>query len=235
MRQGLSFLLLTFRRILVDNAISASYTCQWFTIISMEVDIMKSSKILEITQIGVVTAIICAVSQLPGIPLPGGVPMTLQTLIIPLAGILLGAKNGTLATLVYVLLGAVGLPVFSGFSGGFGVIAGMTGGFIISFPLLALFAGLSDHIGSVMTKNSKIPYYGFLLLGLLLGAVLNYVVGTIWFMLVAKTSFLAGFTACVAPFIPTAILKIILAAIVGPAVKRVLIRANALSSREAIA
>ena len=193
---------------------------------------MKNNKIVEITQIGVVAAIICAISQLPGIPLPGGVPMTLQTLIIPLAGILLGTKNGTIATIGYVLLGAVGLPVFAGFSGGLGSIAGMTGGFIVSFPLLALFAGIGDSFGSKLVKSSKVPYYVLLLIGLVIGASLNYLIGTVWFMFVAKSTFAAGFAACVAPFIPTSILKIVLVAAIGPAVKRILLRSDVLSSRK---
>ena len=100
----------------------------------------KKAGIQTITQVAVMTAVIAVVSQL-SIPMPAGVPMTLQTFIIPLAALVLGTKKGTLAALLYVLIGIVGVPVFSGLSGGPGVAFGITGGFIISFPLMALAAG----------------------------------------------------------------------------------------------
>ena len=112
----------------------------------------------DLCQTGIFTALIVVCSQL-SIPMPAGVPMTLQTFIIPLAGIVLGAKRGTIATCIYVLLGAVGLPVFAGFAGGLGILFGMTGGFILSFPLMALFAGL----GSRRDKKSMT------ILGLIIG------------------------------------------------------------------
>lgn len=74
--------------------------------------------------------------------------------------------------------------------------------------------------------KTNVQYYVILVLFLLLGAVLNYAVGTVWFVVVAKSTFAVAFGACVAPFIPTAILKIILTAILGPVIKHVLVRAN---------
>lgn len=192
----------------------------------------SNNKIQRICYIAVFTAVICVVSQLPGIPLPGGVPMTLQTLIIPLAGIVLGTVDGLIATLLYVLLGMIGLPVFSGFSGGLGVILGATGGFIISFPLMPLFAGLGEKLGS--KTDSKSLYFVSLYCGLTIGAVLNYVVGTLWFAgiylgAINGENILAGFTACVLPFIPTAIIKIVLCGVVGVAIKKSLRRAGLLA------
>ena len=84
----------------------------------------RNSKTQRICYIAILTAIICVISQLPGIPLPGGVPMTLQTLVIPLAGIILGWFDGFVATLLYLILGAVVLPLVSGFSGGIEGVAG---------------------------------------------------------------------------------------------------------------
>ncbi len=189
----------------------------------------KNNKVVRICYIAAFTAIICVISLLPGIPLPGGVPMTLQTLIIPMAGIILGPVDGFIATLIYVLLGAVGLPVFSGFTGGLGVIMGATGGFIISFPVLALISGL----GVLFRKPSigrYVALYGFLILG----AVVNYLVGTIWFAAVYMGAVNAetmatGFTACVLPFIPTSIIKIILSGVLGLTIRRALIKANLLT------
>lgn len=175
----------------------------------------KKSNVRCLTYTAIFTALICVLSQL-SIPMPAGVPMTLQTLIIPIAGIILGAKWGTISTLIYLLLGAVGIPVFAGGTAGFGVLFGMTGGFLISFPLMALCAGLGSR------KNNKAATA----IGLILGAVLNYAIGTIWFVVAAPSDFASAFTACVLPFIPTAIIKIIGAEILGLYLKKVLTKAG---------
>lgn len=93
-------------------------------------------KTLDLCMIGVVTAVIVIMAQI-SIPMPLGVPMTMQTFAITLAGIILGSKKGAVASLIYVLLGAVGVPVFANFSGGYQLLVGPTGGFIISFPIMA--------------------------------------------------------------------------------------------------
>ena len=154
------------------------------------------------------------------IPLPGGVPMTLQTLIIPIAGIVLGARRGTIATIVYLLLGAVGLPVFAGFSGGISKLAGMTGGFLLSFPIMAWCAGMFSK------KND----YIMTAIGLVVGAAANYAVGSIMFMALTKMDLAGTLAACVIPFIPTAIIKIVLAEILGLLLKKTLIQAGLLET-----
>ena len=106
----------------------------------------KTTKISKINvrdfcYISAFTAIIAVMAQI-SIPLPAGVPLTLQTLAVPLAGIVLGAKRGCVSTLLYVLLAAVGVPVLANMTGGIGYVFGITGGFIISFPVMALLSGL---------------------------------------------------------------------------------------------
>ena len=181
---------------------------------------MKTEKLslVDISQIALFTALIAVMAQI-SIPLPGGVPLTLQTLAIPLAGLVLGPKKGTLSTIVYVLLGAVGAPVFANFTGGIGIVLGMTGGFLLSFPIMALLAGFASG------KNAKSP---ILWMWLLAGAVINYIVGTLWFMFAAKANLMGALTACVIPFIPTAIIKMILAGMLGPMLRGVLIKSNLL-------
>ncbi len=193
----------------------------------------QGSKIADSCRIGLFTALICVISQIPGIPLPGGVPMTLQTLILPLAGIILGPVNGTIASLIYLLLGIAGLPVFSGFKGGIGVLLGATGGFIISFPLLPLFAGLGQRIGARKAGEKGPFYHTMLIIGLVLGAALNYVVGTFWFAGIYLGGVNAenlgkGFAACVLPFLPTAVIKIVLALLLGNLLRRTLKKASLL-------
>ena len=178
----------------------------------------------DILYIAVFAAIIAVLAQV-SIPLPAGVPLTLQTLAVPLAGMILGKRRGTIATVIYVLLGAVGVPVFANLSGGLGIVLGMTGGFIISFPLMAYLAGYGMETASRSSGiRAQIPMWA----GLVSGALINYAVGTVWFMIIAHTDLTAALMGCVVPFIPTAILKIILAGLLGPILRKALVRARLL-------
>ena len=154
--------------------------------------------IQELCIIGLTTALICVIAPF-SLPMPLGVPMTLQSFIITLMAIILGAKRGATATLIYILLGAFGLPVFSNFTGGWQCLIGPTGGFILSFPIMAYVIGLSSS----------------LLLGMFFGTALNFACGIAVFCLVTESSFTVGFTTCVLPFIPLTIIKWILAYIIG--------------------
>lgn len=176
---------------------------------------MKKVKlsVQDMCMIGMFTAIIVIMAQI-SIPMPMGVPMTMQTFAITLAAIVLGAKNSTISTIVYVLLGAIGVPVYAGFTGGIDKLIGPTGGFLFSFPIMALIIG----IGADLYKKNK----AWLVAGIIVGTVVNYICGVLWFCFVTWTadstiagSLMTGFTACVLPFIPTAIIKAILAVIVG--------------------
>ena len=89
---------------------------------------MKTRDLVICALFAAMTAILAQIS----IPFPGGVPLTLQLLSISLCGVLLGSKRGFMSILVYIILGAIGLPVFAGFSGGFQYIVGYSGGFISS-------------------------------------------------------------------------------------------------------
>lgn len=162
----------------------------------------------DLASIALFTAIIAVMAQII-IPMPYGVPMTLQTLAVPLAGMVLGSKKGTISTLLYVLLGAVGAPVFAGMTGGLGVVIGRTGGFILSFPAVALLAGLGAETGNRWR----------LAIGLAAGAAANYLCGTVMFAAIAGTGLYAAFAACVLPFIPTAVIKIVLSGILGIQIK----------------
>ena len=168
---------------------------------------MQKSKISvqDICSIAIMTAITVVMAQI-SIPMPMGVPMTMQTFAITLAGVILGSKKGGLSILVYVLLGAIGVPVFAGFSGGVQNLIGPTGGFIISFPIMAYVIGLG-----VEHRKKK----GMFVLMLILGTVLNYVVGVAMLCIIMNISVMTGITACVLPFIPTAIIKAVVAALLG--------------------
>lgn len=168
---------------------------------------MKQSKlsIQEICLIAIMTAITAVMAQI-SIPLPMMVPMTMQTFAVTLAGIILGAKCGSIAMGVYLLLGAVGVPVFSGFKGGLQSLIGPTGGFLLSFPIMAYIIGKGMEL-----RKQK----GMFVLLLCVGTISNYVVGVLMYCVVMDSSVWTAITACVLPFVPSAIIKAVLASVLG--------------------
>ena len=167
--------------------------------------------IQEICYVGLFTAVIAVMAQI-SIPMPGGVPMTMQTFAITLAAVVLGAKLSTVSSVIYLLLGAVGVPVLANFSGGFDKFIGPTGGFLISFPLMAFIIGWgADH---------RHAFRGAYVIALIVGTIVNYVVGTVMFCVLMNSSIAAGVTACVLPFIPTAVIKAVLATVIGFLVRK---------------
>lgn len=179
---------------------------------------MNHSKISvqDICTIGLCTAVIAIMAQI-SIPMPAGVPMTMQTFAITLAAIILGAKKGAAAALIYVLLGAAGVPVLAGFTGGYQYLIGPTGGFLLSFPIMAYIIGF----GAEKFRRVNMGFIAFLILG----TVINYIGGIVMFCLVTGGSIWAAFTACVLPFIPTAVIKAALATIIGLRIHRRLVSA----------
>ncbi|QCR32754.1 biotin transporter BioY [Lysinibacillus sp. SGAir0095] len=154
-------------------------------------------------------AIIAVLAQMT-IPLPL-IPITGQTLAIGLIVTILGKKNGTLAVLLYILLGAIGLPVFSGFSGGLAVIVGPTGGYIIGFLVQAYLMGLyMDKFGVNYTHS---------IIANLIGMVITLTFGTTWLKIVGDLSWTAAFMGGVYPFIIVGIIKAVAAAWIGVIVR----------------
>ena len=128
------------------------------------------------------------------ISIPATVPFTLQTFGIFLAVGVLGGKRGTLAVLVYLLLGAVGIPVFAGFSGGVGCLLGSTGGYLVGFLFTALVMWAMERL---MGKKLWV-----LALSMLLGLVVCYAFGTVWFILVyARTTGEIGLLTALVSFL----------------------------------
>lgn len=171
----------------------------------MNKSVNKRLNTRDMVYIGTFSALMAACSW---IMIPSAVPFTLQTFGVFVTMGLLGGKRGTLAVLTYILLGAVGLPVFSGFNGGLGVILGATGGYIGGFLVSAL----------VMWAFEKLFGWGkiTLIFAMLLGLLVCYCVGTAWFMAVyTRTTGPVGVTAvlgwCVFPFIIPDLIKIGLA------------------------
>ena len=152
------------------------------------------------------------------ISVPSAVPFTLQTFGVFMAAGLLGGKRGTVSVLIYILLGAAGIPVFSGFKGGAGVLAGSTGGYIVGF----LFTAFIMWLFEAKTRNRKYT----LPISMAVGLLACYAFGTAWFMLVyARTSGSVGLvtalTWCVFPFILPDAAKITLACFLIRRIKNV--------------
>lgn len=175
----------------------------------------KSFTTKEVVFMGVFVALMAICSW---ISIPGTVPFTLQTLGVFLAIFVLGGKKGTLAITTYVILGAIGAPVFAKFTGGFGAIFGRTGGYIIGFIAAGLVMWIFESL-----FGRKLPV---LVLSATLGMLACYAIGTAWFMYVfAKTNEPVGLQVilgwCVYPFILPDILKIVLALIIGDRLHKV--------------
>ena len=142
------------------------------------------------------------------ISVPYVVPFTLQTFGVFLAVGVLGGKRGTLAVLIYILMGCVGLPVFAGFSGGFGILLGSTGGYIVGFLVQALIMWAMEQIPG----NSNVVT----IVSMVLGLIGCYAFGTIWFVLIyaRSTGPVGVWTAlgwCVFPYIIPDLVKMALA------------------------
>ncbi|HJB25735.1 MAG TPA: biotin transporter BioY [Firmicutes bacterium] len=133
------------------------------------------------------------------------VPFNLATFAVFLAGGLLGASTGAISQIVYVFLGAIGVPVFAQFSGGFQNLIGPTGGYIIGYIAGAWVTGL------LVNQFSKRSFFLYAL-AMAAGLAACYALGTAWYMVLTKANLTASLMLCVVPFLPVDALKIVLAA-----------------------
>ena len=170
---------------------------------------MNKSKAYPIVLVGVFVAIIsiCAWISIPMVP----IPITLQILGVFITASILGAKLGTVSIIIYILLGAVGLPVFSNFTGGFGILLSPTGGFIIGFIFTALTVGIITSFKNSILTNT---------LAMLLGFLLCYLFGTLWYCIYANVDFITAVLFCVVPFLIGDSVKICISAILVTKLKK---------------
>ncbi len=168
----------------------------------------KRYKTLDMVYISMCTILIAVCSW---ISIPTAIPFTLQTFAVLCTVGLLGGKRGTIAVLLYILLGVVGLPVFAGFGSGVGALLGMTGGYIIGFIFTALAYSLITRL-----FGNKTP---IIILAMFVGMLCCYLFGTAWFMYVyTRDTGAVGLTAvlgwCVFPFIIPDLIKTAMAVII---------------------
>jgi Uncharacterized conserved protein len=187
-----------------------------------------NTKTKEITLIGLMAAVTCIAGPL-SLPLPfSPVPISLTNLAVYFSVYILGMKRGTVSYLVYLLIGLVGVPVFSAFTGGPAKLFGPTGGYLIGFLFMALISGYC-----VDRWNGRIAAS---FIGMISGTVVCYFLGTTWLAFQMSlgsnqtfvTMFPAAFAAGVLPFIVGDLIKIILSLLIGSQV-RVRVRRIALN------
>ncbi|MDE7275662.1 MAG: biotin transporter BioY [Lachnospiraceae bacterium] len=171
----------------------------------------------DIVGVGMFAAVLAVLSQI-SIPMPSGVPITLQTFAVALAGVVLAWKLGTASVLVYILLGAVGVPVFAGFTGGAQALVNYTGGFIWGFLGMALLCGIG-----VQMKNK----IAGILLGIA-GLAVCHLFGTIQFMVVMKMGLVESFLLASAPYLIKDVISVVLGFVVGGQIRTRLLKAGLL-------
>ena len=162
--------------------------------------------------IAMMTAITCILAPL-SIPIPvSPVPISLTNLVLLISVYILGWKDASISFIIYLLLGLAGLPVFSGFSGGLGKIAGPTGGYLAGFIFMTVIAGLAVDIFS----GKRLPA----VIGMALGTAVAYAFGTAWLAIQMDLTFISALSIGVLPYLAGDTLKIILAVSAGPMLKK---------------
>ena len=180
--------------------------------------VRRNKRIYTLTMTAAAAATVCVLGPW-AIPV-GPVPLSLCTLFLYLTAWLLGPKQAAAAATVYVLMGAAGLPVFSGFMGGLGHLAGPTGGYIAGYLPLSVICALFVE---------KFPARRWMhLAGMAAGTTVLYAIGTVWFCLQTGTGLLSGLALCVLPFLPGDLLKMLIALLLGPTLRKRLERSGLL-------
>lgn len=182
---------------------------------------LSFSRTRMITFSALMAAVICVLGPI-SLPIPiSPVPISLGILAVYAAVYALGMKYGLISTLLYILLGFVGLPVFSSFSGGAAKLLGPTGGYIIGYIFTVLIAGFFiDRF-----ENRRVLH----IVGMALGTAVCYAFGTAWLAYQGGMSFKAALVAGVIPFIPVDCVKIVIASAFGPKLRATVKKATAAS------
>ena len=159
--------------------------------------------------VAIMTALTCILAPF-SLPI-GPVPISLTNLVIYFSLYLLGWKLGTLSYVIYLLIGLVVVPVFSGFTAGPAKLFGPTGGYLIGFIPMAIIAGI---------VIDKFTNRGIQILGMIVGTAICYAFGTAWFCFQSGYTVGAALAVCVIPFIPADLCKMVIAMIIGPMVRK---------------
>jgi len=170
-----------------------------------------------IAVIGVMTAVICIMGPISLVLPISPVPISLGTLAIYFVPYVLGMRKGTISCCIYLLIGLVGLPVLTGFSGGTAKLLGPTGGYLIGYIFMTLICGF------VIDRTNKMP---ICFLGMLLATAVLYLFGTVWLAYQADMTFPQALAAGVLPFIIGDLAKIVIAMLAGAQIRKRLEKAG---------
>jgi biotin transport system substrate-specific component len=173
--------------------------------------------------VAIMAAVMCVVAPF-SIPI-GPVPVSFANLVIYIFALLLGMKGATAGYLIYLLLGAVGIPVFSGFEGGLQKIAGPTGGYLIALIILAAICGYAAERRRESRFSDIIIYVSAMACGL----AIVYTLGTLWLAEYLNISFIAALGIGAMPFLLGDAVKIIVAVTLGFPLRKALRKANLLA------
>lgn len=163
---------------------------------------------------GMFAALLAAISQI-SLPMPTGMPITIQVFGVTLIGVVLGWRLGLLSTVTYILIGAVGLPVFANFRGGLGALVGLTGGYIWSWPVMAAHCGIRPRTGNPRLNTLLTILFS------LLGLAFAEIIGCLqWAALSGDMSVGAVFAYAMVAFIPKDAVLTVLAVFIGIPMRR---------------
>lgn len=191
---------------------------------------MRQQKISRMTEIALVSAFLCVISPV-AIPMPfSPVPFSLSLLGVYLAAGMLGVRKGMCSVLMYLLLGMAGLPVFSGFTGGIGILLGPTGGYLLGYlPCVAVTGGLMRLMHSVRKLFTK-PWKQMVwnAFSMVAGLFCCYLCGTLWFLVLMKGSYSLeqALLLCVLPYLVPDGIKILAATALIELLKQIMRRMN---------
>jgi biotin transport system substrate-specific component len=161
-------------------------------------------------------AFICVLAP-AAIPI-GPVPVTLATFAVYIAAAVLGARRGAAAVALYIALGAAGLPVFSNFTGGAYKLVGLTGGYLAGYAPCAAVTGLFADAASRQDRRAP-GGVGLCAAGMVIGTILCYTIGTVWFVYSGGGAWDSALATCVLPFLPFDAVKIVMASIISPVIR----------------
>jgi len=172
-----------------------------------------NKKVLSTQNMALIAIFTALIAVCSWISIPGQVPFTLQTFAVFVTAGLLGYKRGIISIVVYIILGMIGIPVFSGMKAGVAVIVGPTVGFILT----VLIIGMGMKLAENKSKSVKLV---ITFVSMLLGDVACFLIGTLWFMYITKSGLVFSLLNCVVPFIIPDIVKIAVALIVVDRMKK---------------
>lgn len=181
----------------------------------------QKTPLVTMTTCALMAALMCVLCPV-SIPI-GPIPISLSILVILLTVYILGTRDAMISYAVYLLLGAVGMPVFSGFQGGLAKLAGPTGGYLIGFLPMILISG-------IFIRKSK-ENLVLSMVGMVLGIAVDYLLGTAWFVFQTGSTVAHALDVCVYLFIPFDLVKLVIAAIFGKMIHNALVKAHLLPER----